>query len=82
VLRAVGQGSATMGAGVFEDTGLKEGDHGRLAVGTLHRFDIPVGDEPTLAGGPHGHRGLYPDGFSFVAGDGIGAESSAGGLTG
>ena len=78
----MGQGSATMGAGVLEDAGFEEGDHGRLAVGAFHGFDIPVGDEPTLAGGPHLHRGLYPNGFAFVAGDGIGANSNAGGLTG
>lgn len=82
VLGAVGHGTAAMGAGVLEDTRLEEGGHGRLAVRAFHGFDIPVGDESTLAGGSRLRRGLDPDGFAFVAGDRIRADGSAGGLTG
>ena len=82
VLRAVSHCAAAMAAGVFEDTRLEEGGHGRLAVRALHGFDIPVGDETAFAGGSGLHRGLDPDGFAFVASDRIGADGCAGGLTG
>ena len=69
MLRAVSHGSATMGAGVFELTGLEEVDHGGLAIRALHGFDIAVSDK--ALGSWALSRRLHPDGFTLVTGDGI-----------
>ena len=69
VLSAVSHGSATMGAGVFELTGLEEVDHGGLAIRALHGFDITVSDK--ALGSWALSCCLHPNSFAFIAGDGI-----------